>query len=218
MNVVFAGYRKWALDAFVQVISRTKNQIGTPRIVSTPEELNRIEGSVILGAGWSWILPESVIEKNEVIALIHPSDLPEYAGGSPIQHQIIDGIVDTKASLFKVTKDLDAGPIFLKEEMSLAGNMNQIFKSLTDASVLLMTKFISSYPDLDEAPQVLSERVVKKRLQPKDSKIERKEFERHDTKKLYNLIRCREEPYPNVYIEDEKGRLYFSKVRFEPHE
>ncbi len=218
MNVVFAGYRKWALDAFVEVISRTKNQIGKPRIVSTPEELNKVKDSVILGAGWSWILPESVIEKNDVIALIHPSDLPEYAGGSPIQHQIIDGIVDTKASLFKATKDLDAGPVFLKEEMSLAGNMGEIFKSLTDASVLLMTKFILSYPDLDQVPQSLSERVVKKRLQPKDSKIERKEFESYDTKKLYNLIRCREEPYPNVYIEDEKGRLYFSKVRFDSHE
>ena len=31
---------------------------------------------------------------------------------------------------------------------------------------------------------------------------------------LYDTIRCREDPYPNAYIEDETGRLIFKRVEF----
>jgi len=38
---------------------------------------------------------------------IHPSDLPKYRGGSPIQNQIIDGVKDSAVTLFKMDYDLD---------------------------------------------------------------------------------------------------------------
>ena len=50
---------------------------------------------------------------------MHPSDLPKYAGGSPIQHQIINGVINSKATLFEVTKEIDSGPILYKTNLSL---------------------------------------------------------------------------------------------------
>jgi len=35
-----------------------------------------------------------------------------------------------------------------------------------------------------------------------------------NTEQLYNFFRCLEDPYPNGYIEDEKGKLYINKVSF----
>ena len=31
---------------------------------------------------------------------------------------------------------------------------------------------------------------------------------------LDELIRCREDPYPNAFIEDKHGKLFFKKVEF----
>jgi len=35
------------------------------------------------------------------------------------------------------------------------------------------------------------------------------------TRELYNFIRCRQDPYPNVYLEDEFGKLIFKNVEYE---
>ena len=216
MKIVFAGYRSWALSAFIEVIETCN--IKDYELVKNPEELGKVSNSVVIGAGWSWIIPQNVIERNKVIALMHPSDLPDYAGGSPIQHQIIDGLTETKACLFKVDNKLDSGPVFLKKRMSLEGNIEDIFDSLKDATRDLLVQFITKYPSISETPQRHSKDSIRKRLQPKDSMLTKKDIQGLSTKNLYNLMRCRENPYPNVYIEDEFGRLYFEKVRYEKNE
>ncbi len=218
MKLVLAGYRNWTQKIFKEIKDYASDKFVSVKIVSTPEELNSIEDSIILGAGWSWIIPDSVIEENRVIALMHPSDLPEYAGGSPIQHQIIDGIIKSKATLFKVEKSLDTGPVFFKRDISLEGDLEEVLKNIADATKLLMIDFIDSYPDIKETPQSLNKKGVRKRLKPEDSKLRKKDFQLLETQALYNLIRCRQDPYPNVYIEDKQGRLYFLKVRFEKNE
>ena len=35
-----------------------------------------------------------------------------------------------------------------------------------------------------------------------------------DTEQMYNFFRCLEDPYPNGYIEDEKGCLYIERVKY----
>ena len=213
MKIVFAGYRPWALGAFIDVIDVCG--LKDFDLVKTPKELEEIENCIIVGAGWSWIIPDRIIENNEVIALMHPSDLPDYAGGSPIQHQIIDGLSRTKASLFKVDSRLDAGPVFLKKEMSLEGGIKEVFDSLRKVTRELLIEFITKYPAIEPKAQSQNEMTVKKRLKPGDSFLSKSEIQHLTTKQLYNMIRCRENPYPNVYIEDETGRLYFEKVRYE---
>ena len=42
----------------------------------------------------------------------HSSNLPSFRGGSPIQNQIIKGLLKTKISALKVEKRLDSGKIF----------------------------------------------------------------------------------------------------------
>lgn len=212
MKIIFAGYRQWATNAFRSVVETC--DLKDFEVISNPKDLNNIKDSVILGAGWSWIIPDDVIKNNRLIALMHPSDLPHYSGGSPIQHQIIDGLTKTKGSLFQVESQIDTGPIFLKKEMSLVGSMEDIFESLSQVTRDLMIEFISKYPNIKTTPQEKTKERVRKRLKPENSKITKEDLQKHDTETLYNIIRCRENPYPNVYIEDDKGRLYFSSVRY----
>ena len=59
---------------------------------------------MILWYGWSWIISEKIIE-NYFCVMLHPSPLPKYRGGSPIQNQIIRGEKYSKVTLFKMTKE-----------------------------------------------------------------------------------------------------------------
>ena len=43
--------------------------------------------------------------------MLHPSSLPQYRGGSPIQNQIIDGIKESEVCIFKMEKEIDSGQI-----------------------------------------------------------------------------------------------------------
>ena len=58
--------------------------------------------------GWSWIVSKDLIE-NFTCLMLHPSPLPLYRGGSPLQNQIIEGKKTSKVSIIIMTEELDAG-------------------------------------------------------------------------------------------------------------
>jgi methionyl-tRNA formyltransferase len=214
MKVVLAGYRTWALHAFETL------KIKYPQIefiiVKNHDELLMFNDCIILCAGWSWIFKKNFIEKNKVICLMHPSDLPDYAGGSPIQNQVLDGVESTYATLFKADANIDSGPIFEKTCISLQGNISDIFVELERATVELFSNFIDCYPDVNYRQQNVKK--IYKRITPNQSKVTKHTFTNMSAKQMYDFIRCRTNPYPNVYLEDETGRIYFEKVRFEKNE
>ena len=214
MKLALLGYRKWALNAFSLI--QKEYPMHDYTVITNPDEVGDLEDCVVLGAGWSWLISNEFLAKNEMVALVHPSDLPEYAGGTPIQHQILDGLLNTKATLFEVTNKLDAGPIIYKTDFSLSGSMDDIFVSLTKATMDLFSNFLDNYPDIPRLSQKVG--MVRKRLTPDQSQLSADDFKTMSVFDIYNHIRCREYPYPNAYIEDHSGRLYFSNVRFEKSE
>jgi hypothetical protein len=62
----------------------------------------------------------------------------------------------------------------------------------------------------DELPE--SEQVP--RRIPAHSRIDKSELLKMTARDLYDRMRCLEDPYPNAYIEDETGKLYFKLVLF----
>ena len=98
-RITFLAYREWALRA-VQNISKNKAIEVVDVIKSKYEYEIKIkeyrEGYVdcIILIGWSWIIKDDILNRFLCVG-IHPSDLPMYRGGSPIQHQIIAGMEKT---------------------------------------------------------------------------------------------------------------------------
>ena len=216
MKVLFCAYRTWAIETY-DVIKNQNPSLDINLARSEEEfyfyinEWNRPD--IIVMVGWSWIIPKEIVEQLYVVGF-HPSDLPNYSGGSPIQHQIIEGIEQTKGTLFRASPILDSGPIVYKETLDLSGDMTNIFKNLTECSTRLVGKFLQNYPNV---PNLLQEKTSqpRKRLKPKDSKITKLQIEEMTSKQLYNFIRGRGDPYPNVYLEDSSGKLFFKEVRYE---
>lgn len=221
MNIVFLAYRDWAF----RVIERVADRYSGSRKFETllcAEELEqharaRVDNSCIyMALGWSDIIKSDITERFLCLG-VHPSDLPMYRGGSPIQNQIIDGITETKCSLFQITSKLDGGDIWLKTSLSLQGDsISDILENVTQSAVILVQEFIDDYPNIVPVNQDTSKGLYRKRRSPEDSNILQEELSLSNIVSLYNKIRCLTDPYPNAFIEDEAGnKLYFEKVRFE---
>jgi methionyl-tRNA formyltransferase len=214
---VFAGYRDWAVAILDGL--RSKHRAVTLRHADTPEKLaaliNGDNPAAVLMAGWSWILPNDEVEKQPIYGL-HPSDLPAYAGGSPIQHQIIDGVTESKVSIFRLCPGVDSGPIINKADLSLNGHLDEIFDRITECGIGLFADIMTAFPDVSETPQPPVSHAATRRLRPEDSRLEKSKIAELTCRDLFNLIRAREDPYPNVFIEDETGRLSFKRVEFDP--
>jgi len=221
MRVIFCGYRSWALNIIDEINKHKK--INSCEVISSKEEydfkFNKlvINADLIVFLGWSWIIPKEITNKYLCVG-VHPSDLPDYRGGSPIQHQIINGIIQTKISLMTISEKLDGGDIWLKQDLDLGGDTIEIiFKNLEESSIALFNIFFDFYPNINPIKQDLTKGSYFKRRRLDESRIKIEDFKNKPLKEIYNIIRCLTDPYPNAYFEDSDGnRLYFKEVKYMP--
>jgi methionyl-tRNA formyltransferase len=206
---LFCGYRDWAV--------RIYDTLGVDwDFVSSPEELKQATEKnnydTIFFIGWSWIVDEKLLESSRCICM-HPSALPKYRGGSPIQNQIIDGVTDSAVTFFIMDNELDHGRILWQEEMKLVGSLTYIFAKM---SILgrLGIEFILDNPEHQGYEQDHSQATICRRRKPKDSEIKSQDFSCMTAKQLYNKIRCLQDPYPNPYIECADGTKLFIKEAY----
>ena len=220
MNIVFLAYRSWALN----VVDALKNNehIDNYHIFQSQKDFeiflkkNKKTIDLIFVIGWSDILEDKIVNKYMCIGM-HPSDLPNYKGGSPIQNQILDGITTTNASLFRLSNKIDEGDVYLKEMLSLNGDsISEIFVNIEQTSIKLFEDFLIAYPEIEPIAQEQQQYKTFRRRKPSDSRITADDFKKLDSIDLYNKIRCLTDPYPNAYFEDKKGRkLFFTGVSIE---
>lgn len=215
-KVIVCAYRDWALQVFMRLVS-DKHLKSIYEFVLILDQDSLVENTgidpdIIICIGWSWKVPDAITAKYFVCG-IHPSDLPMYAGGSPIQHQILDGVEHTKNSLFKFSSSLDNGPIIEKIDLALTGNINEIFDELIITSLILIINLLKKYPNIPLSTSN-SEVSTLKRFKREDSRLEIDLPNGITARDLYNQIRCRQTPYPNAFIEDSSGTLRFIDVEF----
>jgi methionyl-tRNA formyltransferase len=154
---------------------------------------------------WSYIIPDEIFEKYECV-VFHMTDLPFGRGGSPLQNLIVLGKEETKISALKVVKELDAGPIYLKNKLSLNGTAEEIFIKANSIIELMIIEIINKELKPYEQKGVV---VHFKRRKPKDSNITNLK----NIKDIYNYIRMLDaEGYPKAFIENKYFKFEFSNA------
>jgi methionyl-tRNA formyltransferase len=210
MKIVFYGYRDWALDIFNNVDHKNKYLVtcGDYNILET------IKPDLVFFIGWSEIIPNHIIHNHTCICL-HPSPLPKYRGGSPIQHQIINGEVSSVVSLFIMDEGLDTGDIVYQKEFDLDGTLGDIFQRIVDNGSIGINEIIDSHPNINRTPQNTIESTTFRRRKPSDSEITPDDITNSEPKVLYNKIRSLNNPYPNAFIRCRDGiKLYLIDSRY----
>lgn len=169
--------------------------------------------SLLLFYGWSWIVPQEIVDKYICICL-HPSPLPKYRGGSPIQNQVLAGESTSAVTLFKMGKGLDDGPIYKQSSFSLSGDLDTILTQITRHGIYLSYKLIQDYNanNLKFQEQNHSEATYCKRRKPEESEI----FLTDNLEIISRKVRCLQAPYPPAFIRLASGeKLFLEKVSIE---
>jgi len=216
MQVVLIGYREWALNAFSKFTScpvmKSMDNLNT-----FLNDYDQKEKLCLIFVGWSDIIQNDIIQ-NYMCICLHPSDLPKYRGGSPIQHQRNNGIKKTKLTAFRMDNGIDSGPIIYKADISIDGHMNDIFLSLSLASAKIINKIIMNKDKniLNGEPQRDEDATFYRRRKPQDSEITIDELVNSTSEELYNKICSLEDPYPNAFIKTKDNKkLLFKSVEIE---
>ncbi len=166
------------------------------------KELKKVDPKYIFFVHWNWKVKEEIY-KNFNCILFHTAPLPYGRGGSPIQNLILKEHTSAPVCALKMVKELDAGPIYSKVEISLKGNLSEIFSRLSAAINKLINEIIN---DKVRPKKQLGETLFFKRLNEKDNEIP----SNIDIKKFYDYIRMLDhESYPNAYIKYGRFKIEF---------
>ena len=213
MKVVYYGYRNWSQNIFKGILFEKKYLI-------THDDyslINKIKPELVFFVGWSSIIPEKII-KNFTCICLHPSNLPKYRGGSPIQHQIINGESKSAVSLFIMDKGIDTGKILIQKEISLKGTLKDIFKEIEVKGIDSINEIISSYISgrMLSYEQDESKATFFNRRKPNESEITFEELKNYPPRYIHNKVRALNDPYPNAYIKCKNGKkIYILKTKID---
>jgi hypothetical protein len=221
LRIVFVANREWAIKAYSKIKHHPK--LSDSIFCGSIEEvynLNLSSYDLLITVGLSKKIEKGVYEKILTIGL-HCAELDRYSYGTPLQLQIIDGIIKSKHRIFKLTSgsgESNRSHAHNREyanevDLFLHGGISEIFEQLYFTSINLLNEFFDEYPKIVWKQWPEEETVRLPRI-PEDSKLDKHDFLKMSTKELYNLVRALEYPYPNIHIEDEDGILYFNKVSF----
>ena len=110
---------------------------------------------VLFIINYTKILNKKRLLQNKLNLVIHSSNLPKNRGGAPLHWQILRNKKKIKICLFEAIDKLDAGNIFLTEELSFNGT--ELYDELRDKQakkmIKLIKKFLSKYPKIKGTSQ-----------------------------------------------------------------
>lgn len=233
MNVIYFGYRDWSYRILTTLVSHRADwritalaTSGTPEfrtsslpvpVVTVPlprtepefyrSLFRKFDATIALFYGWSWMIPPSIVGEYECL-ILHTSPLPKYRGGSPLQHQIINGETESAISIFRADRGLDTGPVYGQVVFPLDGSLSDIFDRIVTAGSHATINILDgiSAGTLTPTPQDESQATLYQRRTPEESEITINDLQTKTALELYNFIRALGDPYPNAFIRTRDGK------------
>jgi methionyl-tRNA formyltransferase len=205
MNYLVIGTHAWNKAIFdTQIVS----YLGAWYYTDDKQELELLADLLnpryIFFLHWSWQVEKELTNRFECVCF-HPSHLPYGRGGTPIQNLILRGFKDTELTAFKMTDEIDAGPIYGTRYLSLTGTAQDIFEREMALAADMVKEIAETQPV--PVPQK-GEVVVFKRRTPEQSRIEQVQT----SHKLYDFIRMLDaDDYPQAFLESGGFKYTFSQ-------
>lgn len=146
-----AGRSRNARELEIETIAKLRN---IPVLLPTKprdiyDQLVSLHADAGILVAYGRIIPQDVIDIFPYgILNIHPSLLPQYRGATPIEQAILDGASETGVSIMKLVREMDAGPIYAQQHVTLDGTETK--QELTDQ---LLTK--GAQMIIDVLPRIL---------------------------------------------------------------
>ena len=159
--------------------------------------------------GWSWLISNKVID-NFLCICLHPSKLPLFRGGSPIQNQILRGVYDSAVTVFRMNKKIDQGPIFMQKRLSLKGDIKDILLNISKIGTKITSNLLSKF---NKKKLIFFKQKGKasfyRRRTEKDNLKNLNDLKKVTYYQLHDYLRSLQYPYPGlkVILKDKKINL-----------
>lgn len=208
MRIACIGYRDWAIQIYKKLSCTLDHEF---LLIQSEEEykdqtIRDYQPDLVLFYGWSRIVRREIV-KQFTCLMLHPSRLPEYRGGSPIQNQIIRGVEESAVTILVMDEGIDTGPIVAQAALSLLGSIDDIFDRISKIGYELTCKLIKE--GLRPVEQDHAAATEFKRRSPSESEITKEELMNASSSYLYNKIRMLQSPYPNAFIRTSDGKKLY---------
>lgn len=204
---IVLGCKSWNRQVFDEVIRHWPGRwtYFDSREQLTPDSVAALGPKSLFFLHWSWKVPDEIVAGHECICF-HMTDVPYGRGGSPLQNLILRGHRDTKLTALRMTSEFDAGPVYLKVDLSLEGSAEEIYRRATVLSAQCIRRILEEKPK--PVPQE-GEPTVFARRKPGQSAIPALE----GPGSLYDFIRMLDaEGYPRAFLDHAGFRFEFDRA------
>ena len=168
------------------------------RWIHTPEELRTGDVCLLLSCGRLLKAEQLALHTNNLV--VHGSALPKGQGWSPMTWQILEGASSIPITLFEAVADLDAGSIYLQQEIALHGQelAEEWRVLLAQVTLKLCLSWFDRYQDVVSAAQPQYGKASHyRRRRPADSQLDSD----RSIAEQFNLLRVVDnESYPAFFF------------------
>ncbi len=215
-TIVICSYREWSENISDYLLSEF-DKLAKFIKIKNKDEFNQLikdetKVDLFLFIGWSEIISKNIVDKNMCFCL-HPSLLPKYRGGSPIQHQMINLEKQSGVTIFKMNEGIDTGPVYFQESFNLENlDLKDVFQNIIKIGTKgfkLLIKDVLNDKNLKLKEQKQDEATTFKRRIPEQSEITIEDFQSLSANELSNKINSLQDPYPNAFIKCKDGSILF---------
>ena len=144
---VVVGSKPWNRHVFETSIRQLPGEwhfVGS-RDALTRERLTELAPRYVFFLHWSWIVPDALVDQFECVNF-HMTDVPFGRGGSPLQNLIERGHHHSALSALRMTPELDAGPVYAKEDLCLQGTAEQVYIRSSQLAARMIGEIVASQP------------------------------------------------------------------------
>lgn len=199
--------KEFALEKGIKVFQPTK-------IREDFKEILDVKPDLIVTCAYGQIIPKELIELPKYGCInIHASLLPEYRGGAPIHHAVIDGKDKTGITIMYMNEKMDEGDILYQKEIDIldTDNTSTMFDKLSVLGSEMIREFIPRLISGDFTPikQDNDKATYAYNITKEDEKID---FN-NNTLDIYNKIRGLSEiPGGYALLEDKRVKIFNSRI------
>lgn len=200
------GYKPWSRRIFDQELRQLP---GRWHYIESPADLGlavveELSPRYIFFLHWSWKVPDELVDRYECVCF-HMTDVPFGRGGSPLQNLIVRGHRETRMTALRMSREFDAGPVYMKEPLSLEGGAEEIYLRAARLSAKMIQRIIQREPK--PMPQ-RGKPVNFKRRKPEESEVGKAA----SLGELHDFIRMLDaEGYPRAFLIQSGFRFEFSR-------
>ena len=178
------------------------------------QEIVDINPDLIVTCAYGQIIPKELINLPKYGCInIHASLLPEYRGGAPIHHAVIDGKEKTGITIMYMNEKMDEGDILYQKEIDILkeDNTSSMFNKLSILGSEMIKEFIPKLINGEITPvkQDNNKATYAYNITKEDEKIDFSDT----TINIYNKIRgLSEVPGSYAFLNNKRVKIFNSRI------